>query len=277
MQAQRLLEAEAKRDDLQHRLSELTAQHDALQQAKDAAELAASRVSQPTSYLVNKLREEEGARLQLSARCDRLAEELRALQREKAACAEENLQLRERLVALLQQRAELQAVRTLLTRIQSLNHKQAQREQEQESSGSSSNSGSSESELESEPEPERGRRELLVPSDSPSVAAQDAAREADSRQVTAPPSSPSVPIRAAMQGSPGLDPGPSPEPGANPGPHPGVSEGGKGSEGDPKALAPSLVPLSLEAAARVLNLSPQVLREMTSPPKSSPVHNPAML
>ena len=83
-----MLEAEGRRDELQRQLTELEARVVALTEQKEAAETALSRAAQPTSYLVNKLREEETSRIQQSTLCDRLSAEVRALQKERAAGAE---------------------------------------------------------------------------------------------------------------------------------------------------------------------------------------------
>lgn len=88
-----MLEAEGRRDDLQRQLTELEARVVALTEQKEAAETALSRAAQPTSYLVNKLREEEASRIQQSAMCDRLSAEVRALQKERAAGAEVGIHL----------------------------------------------------------------------------------------------------------------------------------------------------------------------------------------
>ena len=82
------MEAEGRRDELQLQVTELDARVLALTEQKDAAETALSRAAQPTSYLVNKLREEEASRIQQSAMCDRLSAEVRALQKDRAAGAE---------------------------------------------------------------------------------------------------------------------------------------------------------------------------------------------
>ena len=123
MKAQRLLEAEAARDSLQRRLEDCEQRAELLQREKEAAEQGLARAAQPTSYLVGRLRDEETLRVGVQGQLEGVKKQLTASSSSLQRACEENVQLRQRLVGLLQQRGELQGLRQLL---------EMQRKQEEE-------------------------------------------------------------------------------------------------------------------------------------------------
>lgn len=116
--AQRLLETERQRDEIKERLDKTLV---ALENAKEAATQAREDLkltSQPTTYLVAKLRDEETSRLDYMAKCKALELELqssRAAQRESSSEADS---LRQRLNMLLQQRGEIDSLKGILEQLQ---------------------------------------------------------------------------------------------------------------------------------------------------------------
>jgi len=216
--AQRLLETEAARDSLQQRLTESELLREQLQRQKETAEQGLARVAQPTSYLVGKLRDEEGLRVALQSQLEEARQQLDATRRSLQQASEENLQLRQRLLGLLQQRGELQGLRQMLSQLQQ--KQQQRRGSEEEDSGTESSSSS--------------------------------VREAGVQEARAKRAS-HIPLRTH---SPVVSP---PQPQKQPSPPPEVPL---------SPSVPAVSPgLSLQVAAQALQLSPEVLRQMTTPPK----------
>jgi len=115
--AQKLLEMERHRDELQHQLVVLQKE---LKEAKQQAHIAIdnlTRTSQPTSYLVSKLREEEVNKLAYANKCKALEDDLIRCKVKVNAQKTENYQLRERLKSLLETRSELEHVKNLLVQL----------------------------------------------------------------------------------------------------------------------------------------------------------------
>jgi len=115
--AQKLLEMERHRDELQHQLVVLQKE---LKEAKQQAHIAIdnlTRTSQPTSYLVSKLREEEVNKVAYANKCKSLEDNLIRCKVKISAQKTENYQLRERLKSLLETRSELEHVKNLLVQL----------------------------------------------------------------------------------------------------------------------------------------------------------------
>ena len=115
--AQKLLEMERHRDELLHQLVVLQKE---LKEAKQQAHIAIdnlARTSQPTSYLVSKLREEEINKSAYANKCKSLEDDLTRCKVKVSAQKTENYQLRERLKSLLETRSELEHVKNLLVQL----------------------------------------------------------------------------------------------------------------------------------------------------------------
>jgi chromosome segregation ATPase len=115
--AQKLLEIERHRDELQHQLVVLQKE---LKEAKQQAHIAIdnlARTSQPTSYLVSKLREEEVNKSAYANKCKLLEDNLNRCKVKVSAQKTENIQLRERLKSLFETRSELEHVKNLLVQL----------------------------------------------------------------------------------------------------------------------------------------------------------------
>ena len=115
--AQKLLEMERHRDELQHQLVVLQKE---LKEAKQQAHIAIdnlARTSQPTSYLVSKLREEEINKSAYANKCKSLEDDLTRCKEKVSAQKTENFQLRERLKSLFETRSELEHVKNLLVQL----------------------------------------------------------------------------------------------------------------------------------------------------------------
>ena len=124
--AQKLLEMERHRDELQHQLVVL--QKD-LKEAKQQTHIAIdnlSRASQPTSYLVSKLREEEINKSAYINKCKSLEDDLTRYKIQVNNQKTENNQLRERLKALFETRSELEHVKNLLVQLKNNQRIEAQ-------------------------------------------------------------------------------------------------------------------------------------------------------
>ena len=124
--AQKLLEMERHRDELQHQLVVL--QKD-LKEAKQQTHIAIdnlSRTSQPTSYLVSKLREEEINKSAYINKCKSLEDDLTRYKKQVNNQKTENNQLRERLKALFETRSELEHVKNLLVQLKNNQRIEAQ-------------------------------------------------------------------------------------------------------------------------------------------------------
>jgi len=122
--AQKLLDTERRCDDLQHQLELLQKE---LKDAKQQAHIAVdnlSRSSQPTSYLVGKLREEEINKTTYMNRCKSLEEDLTRCKVQVTSQKVENNQLRERLKSLLESRSELENVKNLLVQLKNNQRKE---------------------------------------------------------------------------------------------------------------------------------------------------------
>ena len=118
--AQRLMEAERQRDELQHHLVELKKE---LSEAKQQTQIAIdnlSRSAQPTSYLVGKLREEETSKSVYLNKCKSLEQELQISKKNEMNKNKEIQQLRERLKSILQQRGELETVKVMLAQLHAI-------------------------------------------------------------------------------------------------------------------------------------------------------------
>lgn len=115
--AQRLLETERQRDQLVSRVAEQQEALAAAQEKAASAEQDLARSSQPVGYLVDKLHNEEALKRQALAQCARLEGELRRRKQSQLAAVEETRQLRERLFHLLEQRGELETVKTMVRQL----------------------------------------------------------------------------------------------------------------------------------------------------------------
>eukprot|EP01032_Pedospumella_encystans_P010921 gene10921-12742_t len=145
--AQRLLETERARDALQVDLGKL---RDEVKHAKKSAEIAQenlTRAAQPASYLVSKLRDEEGNKNAYLAKCNSLEAELVRTQKECTESRRECKALKERLQVLLQSRGELETVKEMIAQMGA--HLAAEARDEESSDESDSDSESEHSEGES--------------------------------------------------------------------------------------------------------------------------------
>lgn len=130
--AQRLLEAERKSDNLQ---LELKKAHEAVAAAEKKEKVAVenlSRAAQPTSYLVNKLRDEENAKAAFLNKCQALEAEAQRCRHAEATSRHEVEQLRERLQSLLQQRGELETVKVMLAHLSAMDAEDEEDDDEEE-------------------------------------------------------------------------------------------------------------------------------------------------
>lgn len=128
--AQKLLEMERHRDELQHQLVVLQKE---LKEAKQQTHIAIdnlSRTSQPTSYLVSKLREEEINKSAYINKCKSLEDDLTRYKKQVNNQKTENNQLRERLKALFETRSELEHVKNLLVQLKNNQRIEAQNNDE---------------------------------------------------------------------------------------------------------------------------------------------------
>ncbi|KAJ1400605.1 hypothetical protein B484DRAFT_458140, partial [Ochromonadaceae sp. CCMP2298] len=112
--AQRLLEAEKQRDAGRAMAANLQTQLREARRAADMARENLTRAAQPTTYLVGKLRDEEGARAAAVSRCALVQAQLLQSQKRALLNGQEAAALRERLEELLQQRGELETVKVML-------------------------------------------------------------------------------------------------------------------------------------------------------------------
>ena len=122
--AQKLLDTERQRDELKMELAQLRSE---LQQALEQAEVAhenLSRAAQPTSYLVSKLRDEEAAKAGLVNKCKVLEAEVAQRKKAELEALRDAQQLRERLSSVLQQRGELETVKTMLEQLHAIEEEQ---------------------------------------------------------------------------------------------------------------------------------------------------------
>lgn len=145
--AQRLLETERARDALQVDLIKL---REEVKHAKKSAEIAQenlTRAAQPASYLVSKLRDEEGHKNAYLAKCNSFEAELVRTQKECTDSRRECKALKERLQVLLQSRGELETVKEMIAQMGA--HLAAEARDEDSSDESDSDSESENSEGES--------------------------------------------------------------------------------------------------------------------------------
>ena len=77
-----------------------------------------TRSSQPTIYLVTKLRDEEAAHTMTKSKIQSLEEEIRDLQQDKQRMQKDNENIKERLTLILHQRADIDKIRDVLETIQ---------------------------------------------------------------------------------------------------------------------------------------------------------------
>lgn len=129
--AQRLLQAEAQRDEARNKANILQAELEEMSKGKLRAEQQLHLAAQPAVYLVNKLRAEENRALQHEHRGKELLAALQKETKRKRAAVDEAEQLRERLQMVLKQRGELETVKAML---QSLHEMEIRRERQEEES-----------------------------------------------------------------------------------------------------------------------------------------------
>jgi chromosome segregation ATPase len=112
--AQRLLEAERQRDTAQAELKQARTDAAPVQKQADVARENLTRAAQPTAYLVNKLRDEENAKAAFVAKCKTLEDELHRCRQVEVASRKEAEQLRERLRVTLQNRGALETLKVMV-------------------------------------------------------------------------------------------------------------------------------------------------------------------
>lgn len=217
--AQRLLETEGKVDQLAKSLLEMgEAVKDAKRQEAVAREDLV-RSTQPTVYLVNKLRDEETSKSVFLQKCQQLERQLSQSRHTEATCAKENQEMKDRLRNLLQQRGELETIRHMLQTMQA----------EPESEMGSNNNGA---EYE----------------DEYSDESFDMEREEDQQGEMERKAQVSSPSRIR--------------------PYPEVAS----SFQTPAYVKRERDMAELKRTAETFGLSPETLKQMTSPPSSKPIH-----
>jgi len=117
--AQKVLETEKQRDDLNSLILKLKQEVKTTTEAKDLAEHALKRVAHPTVYLVTKLRDEEAAHLLCRDQLKEKDVTLRRVLQQKDKILADNEAIRERMRLMLHQRGEIDQLRGLLETLQS--------------------------------------------------------------------------------------------------------------------------------------------------------------
>jgi hypothetical protein len=115
--AQRLMATEKERDLIRTRLGELQNELVRMQEQANVAEENLARSTQPTAYLVSKLRDEERLKLSAMNQVKQLEANLKRRKQSQSAAVGEAQQLRERLFNLLEHRGELETVKTMVRQL----------------------------------------------------------------------------------------------------------------------------------------------------------------
>lgn len=139
--AQRVLETERMKDALVKKVEELMKALESSDKNLAAAKEDAARCAQPTSYLVNKLRNAELANGALQNKTNKLEEELSKCRNNEQRHKREVSELQERLRNLLQQRGELETVRAMLVKMRGLQRLREKQEDADESSSDDDDDG----------------------------------------------------------------------------------------------------------------------------------------
>ncbi len=111
------METERARDALQADLSKLREEVKTAKKSLAMAQENLTRAAQPASYLVSKLRDEEGHKNAYLAKCNSLEAELVRTQKECTESRRECKALKERLQVLLQSRGELETVKEMIAQM----------------------------------------------------------------------------------------------------------------------------------------------------------------
>ena len=117
--AQKVLETEGQRDEAKKEIAALRAQLKGARDQEHAADEALHRSSQPSVYLVTKLRDEEAAHTLTKARVKSLEHALHKKEQERASVHRDFVDVKERLTLILHQRADVDRIREVL---ESLTH-----------------------------------------------------------------------------------------------------------------------------------------------------------
>ena len=112
--AQKVLETERQRDAARAEAGELRDAYKAAKEQEKAAEEALKRSSQPTVYLVTKLRDEEAAHSLTKAKVKSTNDQLRDKEGQLAALNKDYTDVKERLTLILHQRADIDKIRDVL-------------------------------------------------------------------------------------------------------------------------------------------------------------------
>ena len=112
--AQKVLETEKQRDGARAEAAELREAYKAAKEQEKGAEEALKRSSQPTVYLVTKLRDEEAAHALTQAKVKSTNTQLRKKEAQLGALNKDYTDVKERLTLILHQRADIDKIRDVL-------------------------------------------------------------------------------------------------------------------------------------------------------------------
>lgn len=228
--AQKLLDTERQRDESQLEVSQLRKElHEARKQAEIAHENL-SRAAQPTSYLVGKLREEESAKVGFINKCKVLENEVAKRKKAEFDALQEAQQLRDRLANVLRQRGELETVKVMLEQLHAIEEQQHYDDDEDD-------------EVDGDNYPDT--RSAVEQSQPPLQQQQQ--QHGSNPQAVAEPTTPNRAILPSEETkSPSKSPSKSPAKSPTSSPHEEVA-----------------------ASAAALGISPELLQQLTSPPREA--------
>lgn len=119
--AQRLLETEQLKENLQLQFTNLKKDYDNAIDEIKSLKLSLSHASKPTSYLVGKLRDEESERLRAQEQIKAYKREVAMYKKKFFSCRKDFNDLQDRLEIILRQKGEMETVKSMLTHLQELN------------------------------------------------------------------------------------------------------------------------------------------------------------